>query len=181
MRRTLSVGLVLGMSLATVVAACSSTPPATPAPTVETPSWDPRKDQIDQAAAIWDRQEPPGYAYTFDHAGASGDGASWGYRVSGLEGDVEVQHVVVQAHAHRRPAAGEGERGRAARGRDRRGVRRRLGQRPGSRAVRAHCRERGRDQVDRTPAGDDLERPDARQPQHAGQCGSPRLVAWSAA
>ena len=39
----------------------------------------------------------------------------------------------------------------------------------------------GRDQVDQTPAGDDLERPDARQPQHAGQCGSPRLVAWSAA
>ena len=99
MRRTLSVGLVLATCVATGVAACSSTPPATPAPTVETPSWDPRQDQIDQAAAIWQRHEPPGYAYTFDHAGPAGDGASWQYRVSSLEDDVEVQHLsgLVQA------------------------------------------------------------------------------------
>ena len=104
MRRTLSLGLVLATCVATGVAACSSTPPPTPAPTVETPTWDPRKDQIDQAAAIWERQQPPGYAYTFDHAGPPGDGAAWRYRVSALEHDVEVQHLSGLAQ----PAGAEG-------------------------------------------------------------------------
>lgn len=93
MRRTLSVGLVLSTSLAVGVASCSSTPPPTPAPTVETPSWDPRRDAIDQAQAIWERQRPPAYAYTLEHAGTPGDDDAWTYRVSGLEGGVQVQLV----------------------------------------------------------------------------------------
>ena len=94
---------------------------------------------------------------------------------------VEVQHVVVQPHGHGRRATGERERGGTGRRGDRGGVRRGLGQRPLSRTVRGHRGEGRGDQVDGTPSGDDLERPQARQPQHAGQCGSPRWVASSAA
>src|SRR6188472_2025270 len=102
MRRTLGVGLVLA-SLAVGVTACSSTPPPTPAPTVEAPTWDPRKDAIDQSSAIWDRQRPPAYAYTFEREGPPGSGTSSTYRVSGLEGDVQLQHVA----GAKQPAAGE--------------------------------------------------------------------------
>ena len=102
MRRTLGVGLVLA-SLAVGVTACSSTPPPTPAPTVEAPTWDARKDAIDQSSAIWDRQRPPAYAYTFEREGPPGSGTSSTYRVSGLEGDVQLQHVA----GTKQPAAGE--------------------------------------------------------------------------
>ena len=97
MRRTLSLGLVLATFVATGVAACSSTPPATPAPTVETPTWDPRKDQIDTAAAIWDRQRPPAYAYTLSNDGTSPERPGWRYHVSGLEGDEQVQRLFAQS------------------------------------------------------------------------------------
>src|SRR5262245_35512670 len=102
MRRTLGVGLVLA-GLAAGIASCSSTPPPTPAPTVAASAWDPRGDTIDRAAATWKRQQPPAYAYTFAHAGPAGGGSSWTYRVSGLEGDVELQHLSGTAQ----PAAAE--------------------------------------------------------------------------
>ncbi len=56
--------LALGAMLALAVAACGSAPPSpSPVPTPES-TWDPRRDEIDQAANAWAAEQPGTYAYT---------------------------------------------------------------------------------------------------------------------
>jgi hypothetical protein len=87
MRRTLGGAVVLVL----LAAACGSTPPPTPPPaTPAAAAWDPRRDAIDEHAAIWSKHQPAAYAYDLDH---EGDGQTWRYHVSGLEGSAQVQHV----------------------------------------------------------------------------------------
>jgi hypothetical protein len=87
-----TLGGALGFAL--LLAACTSTPPPTPPPATPAPSvWDARKDAIDQHAGLWALHQPAAYAYTLDHEGATGDDPPYGYRVSGLEGAVQVQHL----------------------------------------------------------------------------------------
>ncbi len=86
MRRTLGVALVLALLAAACGASAAPTPPpATPAAS----AWDPRRDAIEQHEGIWAKHQPAAYAYDLAH---EGDGRTWRYHVSGLEGAAEVVH-----------------------------------------------------------------------------------------
>jgi hypothetical protein len=85
------------LAAALVVAACGG-PAVTPSP-VATPSatWDPRRDVIDQAEAVWKAHQPGTYAYTATLAGD--DGAVTAYRATGMDGRVELQPIAGQPPA----------------------------------------------------------------------------------
>jgi hypothetical protein len=87
--------LALGMLLAIVAAACASTPPSpTPAPTPAS-TWDPRRDEIDQAEGVWNAEQPGTHAYTSSlFVNGMGGSAS---RVTAIDGHVEVQQRTVSS------------------------------------------------------------------------------------
>jgi len=87
--------LALGVALALFAAACGSAPPTpTPEPT-PAPTWDPRRDEIDQAEGVWEAEQPATYAYTSTNA-VNGMGAA-ASRVTGIDGHVEVQERVTSS------------------------------------------------------------------------------------
>jgi Family of unknown function (DUF6174) len=86
---------LMAASLATGCGGPSVTPspPATPVPTV-----DPRRAEIDQAEAAWEAHQPDSYAYTASLTRGGSDAVT-AYRVTGMDGRVELQAVTDQAAA----------------------------------------------------------------------------------
>jgi hypothetical protein len=75
------------MALALVAAACGSSPPPASVAPAPTSTWDPRRDEIDHAAAIWAAEQPATYAYTSTMT-VDGMGMA-ATHVSGIDGHVE--------------------------------------------------------------------------------------------
>jgi Family of unknown function (DUF6174) len=97
--RLVAAALIALIAVGTV--GCASTvssvtpPPSNPA-SVERPSplsTDPRFARIDAAEAQWVARRPSTYAFTYAHRGPSGVGWDWRYRVTALDGRVQVQWV----------------------------------------------------------------------------------------
>lgn len=84
----LALWLALGLLLASAAAACGSAPPSPTIAPTPVSSWDPRRDEIDQAQGIWETEHPGTYAYT---STTSVDGmGSASSRVAGMDGHTEV-------------------------------------------------------------------------------------------
>jgi hypothetical protein len=82
--------LRLGVTLAVLVAACGS-PTVTPPSVAPSPTWDPRRDQVDQAQAVWEVERPGTVAYTTVDL-VDGHGTT-SVRVTEMDGNVET-HVL---------------------------------------------------------------------------------------
>ncbi len=81
--------LALGLLLAVAAAACGSAPPSPTAAPTPVSTWDPRRDEIDQAEDVWKTEQPGTYAYTSTFS-VDGMGSATS-RVTGIDGHVEAQ------------------------------------------------------------------------------------------
>ncbi|HYO43029.1 MAG TPA: DUF6174 domain-containing protein [Candidatus Limnocylindrales bacterium] len=87
--------LGLGLALALAAAACGSAPSSpSPEPTPAS-TWDPRRDEIDQAEGVWTAEQPDTYAYTSTNFVNGMGGAT--SRVTGIDGHIEVQERATSA------------------------------------------------------------------------------------
>lgn len=97
--RKRSARLVAAALIAVGTMGCSSAvSSASPSPSAPAPveraspvSSDPRLARIDAAEAQWIARRPTTYAFTYVHRGPSGVGWDWRYRVTALDGRVQVQ------------------------------------------------------------------------------------------
>ena len=81
-----------GLGFVLAIAACGPAPTPLPPP-ASSPTPDPRLTVLDDRAATWKGHRPPTYAYTFTHAATGMPSWDFRYRVTSMEGHVEVQRV----------------------------------------------------------------------------------------
>lgn len=99
--------IVLGSTSCSAAVSSPPRPSAPPPPSASVAesghpaqaSQDPRLATIDAAEARWVARRPSTYAFTYVHRGPAGVGWDWRYRVTALDGGVQVQSLDGSAHS----------------------------------------------------------------------------------